>query len=129
MFLLASLEALLVTVSSALEKRKTVLSFYITIDGSIIGTVAFLQINTIRKTNALHNESTVSTSKRINKKITKLSMRIMLLYSFFSSPHVIVYFVVFLRLLVWYYQKIRYLHSNNLLQLTCISNVVSNVVC
>ena len=93
MFLLASLEALLVTVSSALEKRKTVLSFYITIDGIIIGTVAFLQINTIRKTNALHNESTVSTSKRINKKITKLSMRIMLLYSFFSSPHVIVYFV------------------------------------
>ena len=93
MFFLASLEALLITLSSALEKRKTVLPFYITIDGIIIGTVAFLQINTIRKTNALHNESTVSTSKWINKKITKLSMRIMLLYSFFSSPHVIVYFV------------------------------------
>ena len=63
MFFLASLEALLITLSSALEKRKTVLPFYITIDGIIIGTVAFLQINTIRKKNALHNESTVSTSK------------------------------------------------------------------
>ena len=63
MFFLVSLEALLITLSSALEKRKTVLPFYITIDSIIIGTVAFLQINTIRITNALHNESTVSASK------------------------------------------------------------------
>ena len=55
--------------------------------------VAFLQINTIRTSNALHNKSTASTSERINKKITKLSLRIMLLYSFFASPHLTVYLV------------------------------------
>ena len=59
----------------------------------MIGMVAFLQINTIRTSNALHNKSTVSASERINKKITKLSLRIMLLYSFFASPHLIVYLV------------------------------------
>ena len=93
MFFLASLKALIIILSSALEKRKIVLSFYIAIDGIIVGTVAFLQIITIRRSNALQNESKVSTSKGINKKITKLSMRIILFYSFFTSPHVIVYFV------------------------------------
>ena len=93
MFFLASLKALIIILSSALEKRKIVLSFYIAIDGIIVGTVAFLQIITIRRSNALQNESKVSTSKGINKKITKVSMRIILSYSFFTSPHVIVYFV------------------------------------
>ena len=85
MFFLASLQALMITLSSTLEESKIVLSFYITIGGIMIATVAFLQINTIRTSNSLHNESTVSTAELINKKITKLSMRIMLLYGFF--PH------------------------------------------
>ena len=66
------------------RKNKIVLPPSTTIDGIMIGAVAFLQINTIRRSNALHNESKVSSSERIHKKITKLSMRIMLLYSFFS---------------------------------------------
>ena len=93
MFFLASLQVLMITLRSMLKESKIVLSFYITIDGIMIATVAFLQINTIRTSNSLHNESTVSTSEIISKKITKLSMRIMLLYRFFSSPHVIVYLV------------------------------------
>ena len=84
MFFLASLQALMITLSSTLEESKIVLPFYITIDGIMIATVASLQINTIRTSNSLHNESTVSTSEIINKKITKLSMRIMLLYGFFG---------------------------------------------
>ena len=92
-FFLASLQALVITLSSALEERKIVVYFYITIDGIIIGTVALLQIKTIRTLNALHNGSTFSSSERINKKTTKPSIRIMLLYSFFASPHLIVYLV------------------------------------
>ena len=87
------LQALIITLSSILEENKNILPIYITIDSIIIGTVAFLQIKSIRMSNALHNESTVSRSERINKKITKLSMRIMLLYSFFASPHLIVHLV------------------------------------
>ena len=40
MFFLASLQALMIKLSSAIEKRKLVLFFYITIDGIIIGAVA-----------------------------------------------------------------------------------------
>ena len=81
----------MITLSSKLQEYKISLSLYIAIDGIIVGSVAFLQVNTIQASNALHSESTVSNSERINKKITKLSMRIMLLYSIFTSPHLIMY--------------------------------------
>ena len=42
MLLLASLQALMITLSSTLEESRIVLPFYITIDGIMIGTVAFL---------------------------------------------------------------------------------------
>ena len=74
MLFLASLQALMITLSSTLEESRIVLPFYIRIDGIMIGTVAFLQINTIQTSNTLHNGSSVNSSERINKKITKLSM-------------------------------------------------------
>ena len=66
---------------------------YLTVDVNVIGVVTFLQIQTVRKANALHNESTVAVSEIINKKITKLSMRIMLLLCFLITPHLIVFTV------------------------------------
>ena len=39
---LASLQALMITLSSTLEESRIVLPFYITVDGIMIGTVAFL---------------------------------------------------------------------------------------
>ena len=95
MFFLIYLQALMITLSSTLEESKIVLSFYVKIDGITIGMVAFLQINTIQTSNALHNESAVSISNRINKKMTKLSMQIILLYTFFASPHIIVYLICY----------------------------------
>ena len=62
MFSLASLQALMITLSSAIEERKIVMYFYTSIGGIIIGPVAFLQIKTIRTTNVLHDESILRTS-------------------------------------------------------------------
>ena len=92
-FFLASLHASMITLSSKLQEYKISLSLYIAVDGIIVVLVAFLQINTIQTSNALHSEAAVSNSERINKKITKLSMRIMLLYSICTSPHLIMYLV------------------------------------
>ena len=88
---MASLQASMITLSSKLQEYKISLSLYIAVDGIIVVLVAFLQINTIQTSNALHSEATVSNSERINKKITKLSMRIMLLYSICTSRHLIMY--------------------------------------
>ena len=68
MLFLASLQALIITLSSTLEESRIVLSFYITIDGIMIGTVAFLQINTIRTSNTLHNGSSVNSSEELIRK-------------------------------------------------------------
>ena len=66
---------------------------YITTDVIIFSAIIFLQILTIRSSNALHNESTVVASSSTNKKIAKFSMRIMLLLCFFITPHQIIYVV------------------------------------
>lgn len=64
---------------------------YITIDAVVITLITFFQIQTIRATNAIHNKSTVAESEVINKRIIKLSNRIMLLLCFFVTPHLIVF--------------------------------------
>ena len=67
---------------------------YITIDAVVITLITFFQIQTIRATNAIHNKSTVVESEVINKRIIKLSNRviiIMLLLCFFVTPHLIVF--------------------------------------
>ena len=46
----------------------------------------FLQVLTMRSSNALNSESTIATSAKINKRITKLSMRIMIMLCFFIAP-------------------------------------------
>ena len=87
-FFLASLQASMITLSSKLQEYKISLSLYIAVDGIIVVLVAFLQRNTIQTSNALHSEATVSNSERINKKITKLSMRIMLLlHLYLTAPN------------------------------------------
>ena len=85
----------MITLSSTLEESKIVLSFYVKIDGIAISMLVFLQINTIQTSNALYNESAVSISNKIKKKMTKISMRIILLYTFFASPHIIVYLICY----------------------------------
>ena len=90
---LALLQAVLVLTATVLGKEHISTPIYITVDVVVIVLITFLQIKTIRTTNTLHNESTAVASEIINKKITKLSMRIMLLLCFFMTPHLIVFAV------------------------------------
>ena len=52
--------------------------------------VTFLQVLVIRTSNAVSNQSTIDASQAVNKKINKLSMRIMLALIFFTTPFLIV---------------------------------------
>ena len=91
LFFLALFQATMITAGLLLGKKQFVMPFYITVDVIVMGTIILLQVLTIRTSNALYNESTLVTSGRINKKITKLSMRIMLLLCIFITPHLIIY--------------------------------------
>ena len=64
-------------------------AIYIAVDGIILATIIILQIKTISTSNALHDESIVTASEKISKRVAKLSMRIMLLLCFFIIPHIV----------------------------------------
>lgn len=58
-------------------------------DVIVVGLIILLQIQTIRTSNAVHSESTVSQSRRFNKRVVQLSKRIILLFCFFVTPCII----------------------------------------
>ena len=58
-------------------------------DVVVVGLIILLQIQTIRTSNAVHSESTVSQSRRFNKRVVQLSKRIILLFCFFVTPCII----------------------------------------
>ena len=66
-----------------LMQEQLITPIYIAVDGVIIIILIFLQIQTIQASNDVLSVSTTNASKRINKKITKLSNWIMLLLYFF----------------------------------------------
>ena len=85
--ILALFQALIMTIDLSLNKKQVIAPVYISMDSIVLATIILLQLQTIRTSNALYNESTVSTLDRVDKKITKLSMRIMLLLCFFLLPY------------------------------------------
>ena len=72
-------------------KEYTVFLVYYTIDGLIISGMIFLEVLTMRTSNAVCNKSTIAASRNTDKKITKLSMQIMLLFCCFTTPQLIMY--------------------------------------
>ena len=88
---LALIRAMTITKGTALGKEHITMSFYILVDGAVIGTITFLQIKTIQTSNALQNQPTVVSSRTMNTKISKLSMQIMILLCIFTTPHIILY--------------------------------------
>ena len=91
--LVALLQAVLVLTAALLGKEHIGIPIYLTIYVAVIGLITLLQIHTNQTTNTLHSESTVVTSEIINKRITKLSMRIMIFLCFLMTPHLIVFVV------------------------------------
>ena len=87
---LALFQALMVTMAFILRKPRIGKLVYAAMDCMIIGVIFWLQIQTIRTSNAINSELTISTLGNINKKIAKLSIRIMILFCFFYAPCFIV---------------------------------------
>ena len=92
-FFLALIQAVTITTGTLLGREYIAMSIYIVIDGFVIGTITFFQIKTIKTSNALQNQSTIIILNRINKKISKLSMQMMILFCIFTSPHLVLYIV------------------------------------
>ena len=88
---LALLQAIMTLTGLLLEKEYIVIPVYSAIDGSIISGIIFLQLLTMRTSSAVYNESRITASGNTSKKIAKLSMRIMLLFSGFITPHLFIY--------------------------------------
>lgn len=91
---LALFQALMVTVAFILRKPRIGKLVYAAMDCMIIGVIFWLQIQTIWTSNAINSELTISTLGNINKKIAKLSIRIMILFCFFYAPCFIVGIIV-----------------------------------
>ena len=85
-YFLALFQAVTVTAGYLVGDLSITTLIYITMDSIVLVIIIFLQVQTIRTSNAIHNESRITASERINKKITKLSLRIMLLFCFFFTP-------------------------------------------
>ena len=88
---LSLLQAMLMLIGFLAGIEYITIPIYYTIDGVIISGIIYLQILTMRTSSAIFNESTVTTSESIDKKISKLSMQIMLLFCCFIVPHVIMF--------------------------------------
>ena len=93
MFVLSLFIAVMVEISLILGLEQYILPIYVSVDGIIIIMIVFFQIKTIRVSNAVLSESTISAAERTNKKITKLSKRIMLLLCFFVAPQSIIIYI------------------------------------
>ena len=97
-YIFALIQALVITTGLLLRKEEVAKRIYIAIDSTIIALVILLQLQTMKTSKALHNESIISTSERIDKKILKLSIRIMtflcflLCYLLLSSMFYVKYF-------------------------------------
>ena len=65
--------------------------FYFEINDAIISGTIFLQILTKQASSAIFIESRIIVSESIDKEISELSMRIILLFCCFIEPHAIIY--------------------------------------
>ena len=88
---LAFVQAMMTLIGLLSGKEYIAVPVYYTIDGLIISGKIFLQVLTMRTSNAVCNESRIANSRNINRKITKLSMQIMLLFCCFTTPQLIMY--------------------------------------
>ena len=82
----AFFQAVMKTIGLLSNQKLTTEAIYIATDSIILGMIIFLQVLTVRRSNVIHNESQITTTERIDKKITKLSLRIMFLLFLFLTP-------------------------------------------
>ena len=119
--LIASFKAITLGVALTLQKGEAIIHVNDVMDGFIVGIIILLQLLTIRRSIAVQRESTVG-EPRFNKKIVKLSTRIMLLFCFFVTP-----FIIILNLLRYIDQdKLNDNHKSILQSTFCFSIIFFN---
>ena len=90
-FAIAISQAIVANLGFLIGREHMAIIIYYATDVLILSAIIFLQILTIRTSNAVCNVSPVVTSGRSNNKIRKLSMRIMLFLCIFIAPNKIMF--------------------------------------
>ena len=93
-FGLTLFQAVIITIGFLLWKWEIVTPIHLSVDIIVIGITILLQFKTIRTSNAIFHKTEMVNSEMINKRITKLSIRIILLLCFFNLPYFIVYNII-----------------------------------
>ena len=90
-FAIAISQAIVANLGFLIGREHMAIIIYYATDVLILSAIIFLQILTIRTSNAVRNVSPIVTSGRSNNKIRKLSMRIMLFLCIFIAPNKIMF--------------------------------------
>ena len=85
------LQAMMVLAGFLSGMERITIPVYFATDDVIISGIIYLQILTMRTSSAIFNESSITAAESINKKISKLCMRIMLFFCCFTLPHVVMF--------------------------------------
>ena len=88
--LLALFQAITLSVALILQRGTAIIPVNAAMDGFIVSIIILLQLLTTRRSRTVQTESIVA-EPRFNKKILKLSARIMLLLCFFVTPFIIIF--------------------------------------
>ena len=88
----ASISAVGTPIGLLLRKERIFTSISFGLNVTVLSIVTFLQVLVIQTSNVVFDESSIYTSQLINKKISKLSMCIMLLFAIFYTPYLVVSF-------------------------------------
>lgn len=79
-------QAVMVAIGYLVGNLSIIRLIYIAMDSIVLVIIIFLQVQTTRISSAIHNESSITTSEKVNSFIAKLSLRIMFLFCFFFTP-------------------------------------------
>lgn len=90
-FAIAISQAIVANLGFLIGREHMAIIIYYATDVLILSAIIFLQILTIRTSNAVRNVSPIVTSGRSNNKIRKLSIRIMLFLCIFIAPNKIMF--------------------------------------
>ena len=85
-FIFDVFQAVMTTIGLLSDQKLITETIYIVVDSIILRMIFFLQVLIVQTSNAMNNESQITTTERIDKKITKLSLRIIFLLLFFLTP-------------------------------------------
>ena len=85
-FIFDVFKAVMTTIGLLSDQKLITGTIYVVVDSIILCMIFFLQVLIVQTSNAMNNESKITITERIDKKITKLSLRIIFLLLFFLTP-------------------------------------------